>query len=96
MKKIKKVPCDEIQRLKRSNFWLIRDRNLVNRVMKEKLDLVLEINNAPSLNWGEIKEKTKIRNKVIDEHGLLVDLLVRINRDICENGLEIIKLRCSN
>lgn len=96
MKKIKEVPCDEIKRLKRSNFWLIRDRNLVNRVMKEKLDLILEINNTPSLNWGEIKEKTKIRNKLIDEHGLLVDLLVRINQDIGENGLEIIKLRCSN
>ena len=39
------------------------------------------------------KDYTKQRNKLLDEHSLLIDLYKRINQDIYDNGIKIMKLR---
>lgn len=90
----KNIPCEEIQQLKRANFWLCRDRVKVKNVMREKLDSVVELNKSmQQVEYRYLKESTKQRNKLIDEHSLMIDLYVRINQDIYENGSKIMKLR---
>lgn len=37
----KNIPCEEIQHLKRANFWLCKDRVKVKSLMREKLDSVI-------------------------------------------------------
>ena len=91
---IKIIPGEEIQQLKRSNFWLCRDRVKVKNIMKEKLDSVVELNKSMQyMDYCYLKESTKQRNKLIDEHSLLIDLYMRINREIYDNGIKIMKLR---
>ena len=90
----KNIPCEEIQYLKRANFWLCKDRIKVKSLMREKLYSVFELNK--SMRYAEylyLKEYTKQRNKLIDEHSLLIDLYMRINQDIYNNGIKIMKLR---
>ena len=88
------IPCEEIQQLKRSNFWLCKDRVKVKNIMREKLDSVVELNKSmQQMNYCYLKEATKQRNKLIDEHSLLIDLYMRINQDIYDNGIKIMKLR---
>ena len=90
----KNIPCEEIQNLKRDNFWLCRDRVKVKNLMKEKLDSVVELNESmQQIEYRYLKEYTKQRNKLIDEYSLLIDLYIRINKDIYDNGLKIMKLR---
>ena len=90
----KNIPCEEIQNLKRDNFWLCRDRVKVKNLMKEKLDSIFELNKSmQQMEYRNIKEFTKQRNKLLDEHSLLIDLYTRINQDIYDNGLKIMKLR---
>lgn len=90
----KNVPCEEIQKLKRANFWLCKDRIKVKNLMREKLDSVVELNKTiQQMEYRYLKESTKQRNKLLDEHELLIDLYVRINQDIYDNGIKIMKLR---
>lgn len=90
----KNIPCEEIQNLKRDNFWLCRDRVKVKNLMKEKLDSVEELNKSmQQMGYRYLKEYTKQRNKLLDEHSLLIDLYIRINEDIYNNGVRIMKLR---
>ena len=90
----KNIPCEEIQNLKRDNFWLCRDRVKVKNLMKEKLDSVEELNKSmQQMRYRYLKEYTKQRNKLLDEHSLLIDLYTRINQDIYNNGVRIMKLR---
>ena len=90
----KRVPSEEIQRLKRDNFWLCRDRVRTLKIMREKLDTIVELNNEMRLvEYSKLKKFTKDRNKLLDEHDLLIDLYMRINKDIYQNGKEIMKLR---
>ena len=90
----KNIPCEEIQHLKRANFWLCKDRIKVKNIMQEKLDSVFELNNAMKyVEYGYLKDYTKQRNKLIDEYSLLLDLHMRINQDIYDNGIKIMRLR---
>ena len=90
----KNIPCEEIQHLKRANFWLCKDRIKVKNIMQEKLDSVFELNNAMKyVEYRYLKDYTKQRNKLIDEYSLLIDLHMRINQDIYDNGVKIMKLR---
>lgn len=91
---IKRIPSEEIQKLKRTNFWLCRDRTLTKKIMREKSDAIVEVNKQmSSMEYSKLKEYTKKRNKLLDEHDLLIDLYIRINEDIYQNGKEIMKLR---
>ena len=45
------------------------------------------------MEYRYLKEYTKQRNKLLDEHSLLIDLYMRINQDIYDNGIKIMKLR---
>ncbi|QXM18486.1 hypothetical protein Phab24_id040 [Acinetobacter phage Phab24] len=90
----KKIPCEEIQKLKRDNFWLCKDRIKVKNLMREKLDHVVELNKSmQQMEYCYLKDFTKQRNKILDEHSLLIVLYVRINKDIYKNGVKIMKLR---
>ena len=94
----KTIPCEEIQHLKRHNFWLCKDRIKVKNIMREKLDSVVELNKSMKyVEYRYYKDYTKQRNKLLDEHSLLIDLYMRINQDIYDNGIKIMKLReCVN
>ena len=88
------IPCEEIQYLKRANFWLCKDRIKVKNIMQEKLESVVELNKSMQhMEYRCLKDCTKQRNKLIDEHSLLIDLYMRINQDIYNNGKEIMRLR---
>ena len=90
----KNIPCEEIQHLKRANFWLCKDRVKVKSLMREKLDSVFELNKSMKyVEYRYYKDYIKQRNKLLDEHSLLIDLYMRINQDIYDNGKEIIRLR---
>ena len=90
----KTIPCEEIQHLKRHNFWLCKDRIKVKSLKREKLESVVELNKTmQQMEYRYLKEYTKQRNKLLDEHSLLIDLYVRINQDIYDNGIKIMKLR---
>ena len=90
----KNIPCEEIQRLKRANFWLCKDRMKVKRHKREKLDRGVELNKSMKyVEYRCYKDYTKQRNKLLDEHSLLIDLYMRINQDIYDNGIKIMKLR---
>ena len=90
----KNIPCEEIQNLKRANFWLCKDRIKVKSLMREKLDSVVELNKTMKyVEYRYYKDYTKQRNKLLDEHSLLLDLYMRINQDIYDNGVKIMKLR---
>lgn len=90
----KNIPCEEIQHLKRANFWLCKDRIKVKSLMREKLDSVVELNKSMQyMEYRYLKYSTKQRNKLLDEHSLLIDLCMRINQDIYDNGIKIMKLR---
>lgn len=90
----KNVPCEEIQHLKRANFWLCKDRIKVKNILREKLESVVELNKAMKyVEYRYLKDFTKQRNKLIDEYSLLIDLHIRINKDIYDNGIKIMKLR---
>lgn len=90
----KNIPCEEIQHLKRANFWLCKDRIKVKSIMREKLDNVVELSKSMQhMEYRYLKDYTKQRNKLIDEYSLLIDLYMRINQDIYNNGVKIMKLR---
>ena len=90
----KNIPCEEIQHLKRANFWLCKDRIKVKSLMREKLDSVVELNKLmQQMEYRYLKDSTKQRNKLLDEYSLLIDLYMRINQDIYDNGIKIMKLR---
>ena len=90
----KNIPCEEIQHLKRTNFWLCKDRIKVKSLMREKRESVVELNKLmQQMEYRYLKEHTKQRNKLIDEHSLLIDLHMRINQDIYDNGVKIMGLR---
>lgn len=90
----KNIPCEEIQHLKRANFWLCKDRIKVKNIMREKLESVFELNKSmQQMEYRYIKGSIKQRNKLIDEYSLLIDLHMRINQDIYDNGIKIMKLR---
>lgn len=90
----KNIPCEEIQHLKRANFWLCKDRIKVKNIMREKLNSIVELNKLmQQIEYRYLKDYTKHRNKLIDEHSLLIDLHMRINQDIYDNGKEIMRLR---
>ena len=89
----KNIPCEEIQHLKRANFWLCKDRIKVKNIMQKKLESVVELNKSMQhMEYRCLKEYTKQRNKLIDEYSLLIDLHMRINQDIYNNGIKIIRL----
>lgn len=70
----KNIPCEEIQHLKRANFWLCKDRIKVKSLMREKLDNVVELNKSMQhMEYHYLKDSTKQRNKLLDEHSLLID-----------------------
>lgn len=93
----KNIPCEEIQHLKRANFWLCKDRIKVKNIMREKLDSVVELNKLMQrIEYSYLKDYTKQRNKLIDEYSLLIDLHMRINQDIYDSGKEIMRLRGIN
>ena len=90
----KNIPCEEIQHLKRANFWLCKDRIKVKSLMREKLESVVELNKLmQQMEYRYLKEYTKQRNKLLDEHSLLIDLHMSINQDIYDNGIKIMRLR---
>ena len=90
----KNIPCEEIQHLKRANFWLCKDRIKVKNLMREKRESVVELNKLmQQMEYRYLKDYTKQRNKLIDEHSLLIDLHMRINQDIYDNGVKIMGLR---
>ena len=90
----KNIPCEEIQHLKRANFWSCKDRIKVKNIMREKLESVIELNKSMQhIEYRYLKDCTKQRNKLLDEHSLLIDLYVRINKDIYDNGVKIMRLR---
>ena len=90
----KNIPCEEIRHLKRANFWLCKDRIKVKIIMREKLESVVELNKLmQQIEYRYLKDCTKQRNKLIDEHSLFIDLYMRINQDIYDNGVKIMKLR---
>ena len=90
----KNIPCEEIQHLKRANFWLCKDRIKVKSLMREKFDSVVELNKSMKyVEYCYYKDYIKQRNKLIDEHSLFIDLYMRINQDIYDNGIKIMKLR---
>ena len=90
----KNIPCEEIQHLKRANFWLCKDRIKVKSLKREKLDSVVELNKSMQyMEYRYLKDSTKQRNKLLDELSLLIDLYMRINQDIYDNGVKIMKLR---
>lgn len=92
----KKLPSEEIISLKRRNYWLIRDLNLCMKHQKMELDSVLSINdNIDHSNMFSSVGKSlyKQRNNHLDKHGLLVDLEIRIRREMYDNGKQIMKLR---
>ena len=90
----KNIPCEEIQHLKRANFWLCKDRIKVKSLMREKLDSVVELNKLmQQMEYRYLKDSTKQRNKLLDEYSLLIDLYMRINQDIYDNGIKIMKVR---
>lgn len=90
----KRIPSDEIQKLKRANFWLCRDRIKVKNLMREKLESIVELNKSMQyMAYRHLKDSTKQRNKLLDEHSLMIDLYMRINQDIYDNGIKIMKLR---
>lgn len=93
----KNIPCEEIQKLKRANFWLCRDRVKVENLMREKLDSVVDLNKSMQyMEYRDLKESTKRRNKLIDEHSVMIDLYMRISQEIYDNGIKIMKLRESS
>ena len=90
----KNIPCEEIQHLKRANFWLCKDRIKVKNIMREKRESVFELNKLmQQIEYCYLKDYTKQRKKLIDEYFLLIDLHMRINQDIYNNGIKIMKLR---
>ena len=90
----KNIPCEEIQHLKRANFWLCKDRIKVKSLMMKKLDSVVELNKLmQQIEYCYLKDYIKQRNKLLDEHSLLIDLYMRINQDIHDNGVKIMRLR---
>ena len=90
----KNIPCEEIQHLKRANFWLCRDRIKVKNIMREKRNSVFELNKfMQQMEYRYLKDYTKQRKKLIDEYFLLIDLHMRINQDIYDNGIKIMRLR---
>lgn len=90
----KNIPCEEIRNLKRDNFWLCKDRIKVKNIMREKLESVVELNKLMQrIEYRYLKDYTKQRNKLLDEHSLLIDLHMRINQDIYDNGIKIMRLR---
>ena len=90
----KNIPCEEIQHLKRANFWLCKDRIKVKSLMRQKLESVVELNKSMEyVEYRYYKDYTKQRNKILDEHSLLIDLYMRINQDIYDNGIKIMRLR---
>ena len=90
----KNIPCEEIQHLKRANFWLCRDRIKVKNIMREKRNSVFELNKLmQQMEYRYLKDYTKQRKKLIDEYFLLIDLHMRINKDIYDNGIKIMRLR---
>ena len=90
----KNIPCEEIQHLKRVNFWLCKDRVKVKNIMREKRESVVELNKLmQQMEYRYLKDYIKQRKKLIDEYFLLIDLHMRINKDIYDNGIKIMKLR---
>ena len=90
----KNIPCEEIQHLKRANFLLCKDRIKVKNIIREKLESVVELNKLmQKIEYRYLKDYTKQRNKLIDEYSLLIDLHMRINQDIHDNGVKIMQLR---
>ena len=90
----KNIPCEEIQHLKRANFWLCKDRIKVKSLMREKRESIVELNKSMKyVEYRYLKYYTKQRKKLIDEYFLLIDLHMRINKDIYDNGIKIMKLR---
>ena len=62
--------------------------------MREKLESVVELNKTMRyVEHRYLKDYIKQRNKLIDEYSLLIDLHMRINQDIHNNGIKIMKLR---
>lgn len=75
----KNIPCEQIQHLKRANFWLCKDRIKVKSLMRQKLESVVELNKLmQQIEYCYLKYYTKQRNKLLDEHSLLIDLHMRI------------------
>ena len=90
----KNIPCEEILYLKQDNFWLCKDRIKVKNIMREKLESVVELNKLiQQMGYLYPKACIKQRNKLLDEHSLLIDLHMRINKDIHDNGVKIMRLR---
>ena len=90
----KNIPCEDIQHLKRANFWLCKDRIKVKNIILEKLESVVELNKTMRyVEHRHLKDYIKQRNKLLDEHSLLTDLYMRINQDIYDNGIKIMRLR---
>ena len=90
----KNVPCEEIQHLKQANFWLCKDRIKVKNIVQDKIYSVVELNKTmKQMEYRYLKDYTKQRNKLINEYSLLIDLHMRINKDIYDNGKEIMRLR---
>lgn len=93
---MKKLPSKEIMDLKRTNYWLIRDRLQVKFAVQNEYKNISDLNgmiNANNVFTITGKELVKNRNKRLDLLGLLSDLEIRIDRDIYENGKKIMKLR---
>ena len=56
----KRIPSEEIQKLKRTNFWLCRDRALTKKIMREKSDAIVEVSKQmSSMEYSKLKEYTR-------------------------------------
>lgn len=88
----------EIAKLKRINYWLIRDRDNVTKLLLEKnksiLNIIYKFNKTKSEgDFDKLKELEKERVYLLREQEALVDLKLRIHRDIYENGKHILNIR---
>lgn len=89
---------EEIAKLKRSNYWSIRERNKVTRLLREKSEDILAVLNKiielkANEQYDQIKPWEKDRVRFLEEQEALISLQVRLNTEIGETGREIIKLR---
>ena len=84
---------DQIQMLKRHNFWLVRDLKNVNSEIRN-LGVTISSILSQINNHNHDLVKSKWNN--INIQNLLIDLRTRIIDDIYNNGIEIRRLRLSN
>ena len=95
---MKKNFNEEVAKLKRINYWSIRERNKVSHLINEKgediIAVIRKINHLKETEqYNGIKALEKNRNRLLEEQEALIKLYILINDEIRENGKDILKLR---